>query len=135
MAWSFPCFARASFLSASATHYAEGYCQSGLREPSSCPFRNISRALGIIALLLEDDAEVAVGLGVVGLEPDGLAVVGDGLVQLPLVAQGDAEVVVGLGVVGLEPDGLAVVGDGLVQLPLVPQGVAEVVVGLGVRRA
>ena len=32
-------------------------------------------------------AEVAVGLGVVGLEPDRLAVFGDGLVELPLVAR------------------------------------------------
>ena len=53
-------------------------------------------------------AEVVVGLGVVGPEPDGGAVCGDGLVLLPLAAQGDAEVVVGLGVVGLEPDGGAV---------------------------
>ncbi len=48
------------------------------------------------------------GLGVVGLEPDGLAVFGDGLVELALVPQGVAEVGVGLGVVGLEPDRLAI---------------------------
>ena len=41
------------------------------------------------------------GLGEVGLEPDGLAVVGDGLVQLPLAVQGDAEVEVGLASSGL----------------------------------
>ena len=52
------------------------------------------------------------------LESDGLAVLGDGLVQLALVTQGDAEVVVGFGVIFLEPDGLAVLGDGLVQLAL-----------------
>ena len=63
-------------------------------------------------------AEVEVGLGVVGLEPEGGAVFGDGLGQLALVRQGVAEVVVGLGVVGLEPDGGAVFGDGLVHLPL-----------------
>ena len=57
------------------------------------------------------------GLGVVGLEPDRLAVCGDGLVGLPLVAQGVAEVVVGHGVVGLEPDRLAEFGDGLVGFP------------------
>ena len=57
------------------------------------------------------------GLGVVGLEPDRLAVFGDRLVQLPLVGQGDAEVVVGLGVVGLEPDRLAEFGDRLVRFP------------------
>ena len=35
------------------------------------------------------------GLGVFRIEFDGLAVAGDGLVQLPLVRQGVAEVVVG----------------------------------------
>ncbi len=59
------------------------------------------------------------GLGVVGLEPDRLAVFGDGLVELALVLQGVAEVVVGHGEVGLEPDRLAVFGDGLVELALV----------------
>ena len=62
------------------------------------------------------------GLGVVGLEPDRLAVFGDRLVELALVAQGVAEVEVGLGVVGLEPDRLAVFGDRLVELALVVQG-------------
>ncbi len=71
------------------------------------------------------------GVGVVGLEPDRLAVFGDGL-GLPLGGQGVAEVEVGLGEVGLEPDRLAVFGDGLVHLPLGTQGVAEVEVGAGV---
>ena len=71
-----------------------------------------------------------IGLRVVFFDPpDGLAALGDGLVQLALVVQGIAEVAVGLGVVLLEPDGLAVLGDGLVQLALVLQGDAEVVVG------
>ena len=70
----------------------------------------------------QGDAEVVVGLGVVGLEPDRRAVFGDRLVQLPLVSQGVAEVVVGLGVVGLEPDRLAEFGDRLVQLPLAAAG-------------
>ena len=64
------------------------------------------------------------GLGVVGLEPDRLAMFVDGLVGLPLDTQGDAEVVVGLGVVGFEPDRLAVFVDGLVGLPLVLQGLS-----------
>ena len=58
------------------------------------------------------------GLGVVGLQPDRGAVLGDGLVELALVHQGVAQVVVGLGVVGLEPDRRAVFGDGLVELAL-----------------
>ena len=72
---------------------------------------------------------------IVGLEPEGFAVLGDRLIELPLVVQGDAEVVVGIGEVGLEAQRLAVLGDRLVQLPLVAQGVAEVVVGLGSSRA
>ena len=55
------------------------------------------------------------GRGVVGLEPDRLAVRGDRLVAAsPWAVQGVAEVGVGLGVVGLEPDRLAVRGDRLV---------------------
>ena len=46
---------------------------------------------------LQGEAEVVVGRGVVGLEPDRLAVFGDGLVELPLALQGVAEVVVGHG--------------------------------------
>ena len=60
--------------------------------------------LGQLALAVQGVAEVGVGLGVVGLQPDRLAVLGDGLGQLPLAAQGVAEVGVGLGVVGLQPD-------------------------------
>jgi hypothetical protein len=55
-----------------------------------------------------------VGLGVVLLESEGLAVRGDSLVQPALGLQGGAEAVVGLGVVLLEAEGLAVRGDGLV---------------------
>ena len=45
--------------------------------------------------LAQGVAEVVVGDGVVGLESDRLAVLGDGLVQLPLASQGVAEVEVG----------------------------------------
>ena len=68
------------------------------------------------------------------VEFDGLAIGGDGLVQLLLVGQGVAEVVVGVGQLRIEFDGLAVGGDGLVQLLLALQSVAEVVVGIGVLR-
>ena len=50
------------------------------------------------------------------IEFDGLAVAGDGLVQLLLTEEGVAEVDVGIGVFRVEFDGLAVAGDGLVQL-------------------
>ena len=48
------------------------------------------------------------GLGVVGLQADRLAVRRDRTAQVARLAQGVAEVVVGLGVVGLEADRLAV---------------------------
>jgi hypothetical protein len=59
-----------------------------------------------------------VGLGDVRLEPGGLAVLGDGLLQQALVLQSDPEVVVGFGVVLPEPKNLAELGDGLVQQSL-----------------
>ena len=91
----------------------------------------LREGLGMFPLRPEGMPEIAMGLGEVGCQADGLAERGDRLVRLPQRARGDAEVVVGLGAVRLEPDRLAVLGDRLVQLPLVVQGVAEVVVGLG----
>ena len=51
-----------------------------------------------------------VGIGGVGLESAGGAVLGDRLIQLALPVQGQAEVVVGDGEVGLETNGLAEFG-------------------------
>ena len=64
---------------------------------------------------------------VVGLDFQGLPVMGDRLVDLSAAGQGDSEVVVGLGVVGLDFQGLAVMGDGLVDLSAAGQDGAEVV--------
>ncbi len=75
------------------------------------------------------------GLGVIGPEPDRLAVCGDGLVELSLGLEADAEVDVGRDEVGLEPDRLAVLGDGLVELPLRRQAVTKIVVSLRRSRA
>ena len=69
------------------------------------------------------------GLRVVGLDFQGLPVLGNGLLDLSAAGQGEAEVVVGHGVVGLDIQGLAVLGDGFVDLSAVGQRVAEVVVG------
>ena len=63
--------------------------------------------------------------GLTGVKPDGLAVFGDGLVQLALSPQGDAEVAVGFGELGVEFDGLPIADRGAVQVPLVPQGETE----------
>ena len=75
------------------------------------------------------------GLGVVGLEFDGGAAGGDGLIQLALARQGNAQIAVGLGKVGLEPDRGAQGRDGLIQLALLPEGIAQVaVIGRAVGR-
>ena len=52
-----------------------------------------------IALALPGPAAIAVGEGIAGVEPDGLAVVGDGALVVLLVEPGDAPVVVGDGAV------------------------------------
>jgi hypothetical protein len=63
-----------------------------------------------------------------GFEPDGLAVLREGLVELTFGVKSHPEAVVGIGVILLEADGLAVLGDGLVQKALIPETDAEVVV-------
>ena len=75
------------------------------------------------------------GLGVIGLEGNRLAIGGDGLVELAFVSQGIAEIVVGLGVVGLEGDGLAIGGDGLFELPFALSGQCQDCSGLRHSRA
>ena len=65
----------------------------------------------------------------VGLDFQGLAVMADGLVDLPAPGQGETQVVVGQHVVGFEFQGLAVMADGLVNLPAPGQREAQVVVG------
>ena len=69
-----------------------------------------------------------------GPEPDRCPILGDRLLQLPLVLQGEAQVVVGFGVIGLEPDRCQEFGDRLLQLALVLKGGTKVVVGAGVIR-
>jgi len=96
----------------------------GLSESGDCLFQ--------LLLGMEDEAEVEVGLGEIGLEGNGLSESGDGLVQLVLVAQSDAELVVRPGVVGLEVDGLPVGDDRLVQFLLGMESEAEVEVRVGV---
>src|SRR5262249_62215567 len=51
----------------------------------------------IVARACQGCAQVAVGFGVVGVEPDRLTVSADGIVQLPLVTQGLAESVAEFG--------------------------------------
>ena len=77
----------------------------------------------------QGDAQVALGLGELGLNSQGLPVMGDGLLDLPAAGQDVAQVAVGLGVVGVELQGLAEMGDRIVDPAADDQGVAEIVVG------
>ena len=61
---------------------------------------------------------------------DGLAVAGDGVVQLLLTEEGIAKNDVGLGFFRIDFDGLAEAGDGLVNFPLSLQDMAKVKVCL-----
>jgi hypothetical protein len=56
---------------------------------------------------MQDVAQIVMGLGIVGLERDGLAKRGLRLDQLSLSQQGVAQVVMGTEIIGLEGDGLA----------------------------
>src|SRR5262249_8639306 len=68
---------------------------------------------GVVALpVTENHPEAVVGIWVLGLESDGRAEFGDGLVPVDLGAQGAAELEVGCGVVGLEPNSLTAGGHG-----------------------
>ena len=64
----------------------------------------------------QSDIKIPASVGIVGLDFQGLLVMGDGLVEPSATGQSDTEVVVGLGVVGLDFQGLLVMGDGLVDL-------------------
>ena len=62
---------------------------------------------------LQDVAEVGVGLGVVGLEPDRLAVLGDGLVELPLARRAMPRLMMDTRAVRPQRDGHREAVDGL----------------------
>ena len=64
---------------------------------------------GVVAgMKLEGEDQIAVRRGVIGLEPNRLAIASDRLVQLPTVLQGVAEIVVRFGKIRLEPNGLPI---------------------------
>ena len=70
------------------------------------------------AFLVEGDAEVVVGLGVIRFQAEGFLVLADRLVDLAFPVEGDAEVVVGVGVIWFQADGFLVLADRLVGLAL-----------------
>jgi hypothetical protein len=63
---------------------------------------------GLLALAFVGDATIEVGLEQLRIEPNGLSVVGNGLVKFTLLQVGVASVEVGRGVLRVEPDGLRV---------------------------
>ena len=81
--------------------------------------------LGESALVSQGNTEVAVGLGVLRVDFDGLLKAGDGFVHLALGRQRIAQVVPGLGELRVDFDGLLKAGDGLVQLALFRQRVPK----------
>src|SRR5689334_23644731 len=93
--------------------------------------RKLLACLCTFTSFFESHAEVVVGLGVVGLEPNGLPQLGDAGVVLPLLVKGETQIIVGLGVVGLEPNGLPVLGNGGVVLTLGGKSETQVVVDAG----
>ncbi len=72
-------------------------------------------------LLDKDAAQVGAGKWVVWLQAQGLAVLGNRLVQLPLFAQRNAEVPVDHGVVRLEMECSTALGDRFPEVPSVNQ--------------
>ena len=75
----------------------------------------------------ERNAQVVVGLGIVGLEPDRLLVMRDGPVDLPAAGEGQAQIVVCGGIVGADLQCPPTFGHGVVELPPTRQGQTEIV--------
>jgi len=71
---------------------------------------------------MEGLAQVAVGRGVVRVDPKGGPAFADGPLQVLLVMQGEAQVVVGQDQVGVDLEGGLVFADGPFQVFLVTQG-------------
>ena len=63
-------------------------------------------------------------LGVIGLDVEGPAVAGNGLIQLSQVLERIAEVAMRICVIGLDGEGLVVAGNGLIQPPQVLERIA-----------
>ena len=69
-----------------------------------------------------------------GVQPDGLAEIGDRLVSVAVPVVGQAPLVVRPGMLGVQPDGLAEVRDRRIGLALLPVGQGQVVIRLGTFR-
>ena len=80
---------------------------------------------------LEGEDQIAVGRSAIGLEPHGLAIAGDRLVNLSLVPQGVAEIDVRLGKIGFSRIASRYAAIASSSCLLSFQGVAEIAVRLG----
>ena len=80
----------------------------------------MARSLSPLALI--SGTSTGEGHGVFGIDPDRLAVIGDGAVEVALVAEDEPSTGVGPGEFGIEPDHLAEVGEGAVVVALVAEG-------------
>ena len=77
---------------------------------------SLKSAIAGLALLCVGEAPGVDAPRELRIQPDGIAVVGDGPVQAALVRVCGAPAVVSPGVFRVQPDGIAVVGDGLFEL-------------------
>src|SRR5262245_31084687 len=77
-------------------------------------------------------AETSVGLGGILVKANGLPVLGDGFLHLPLVIKGGAKADVGLGVVVPYVDRQKILTDGLIEFTLPTKGFSETGVRGGV---
>ncbi len=76
------------------------------------------QSLRDLSLVLEREPKVAVTLGIIGLERDGLAVGSHRLIDSTRVSKGNPEAVVGVRIIGLQLHGAPASDDCLVELAL-----------------
>jgi hypothetical protein len=87
-----------------------------------------------IALVGIDGAAVAIGAGVLRIEPDRVVQIGDGAVEVALVGVNDGAVEIDAGVSGIKPERVIIVGDGMIEVALFGIGAAAAARGLPDRR-
>src|SRR6202035_1353425 len=76
-------------------------------------------------------APVVVGIGVFGVEPDRIGVLGDRAVNVALSAAGVAQIVVGIGVFRIEPNRINIVPNCVIEVAFSRERDAPIIVGDG----
>ena len=79
-----------------------------------------------VRLIVQREKQIAMHLGKIRPEPNGLTKGRYGVVRLARVLQDAAQIAVRLGQIRLEPNGLAKGGNGLVESPIVLEDVSEI---------